>query len=307
MPRISLRWLVLALIPIAGLLGVLAAGGGEDPTTTGSTPPPDPIQVEAEIAAVTVPGTWREADALAVPGLELAGVSTAAPADAEDIGISVGTTTGTGPALLPPLFTKLLDEPPGPGEPVRLGDIAAYRYAGLQPDGVDGELTLYVAPTNRGVAIVALAGSGGPRAPARRRAATLILADGATRSHSDRAGHTRAPSTVAAARAPPQRPRTARRFAARRPGREPDAARRRRRLRAPRASTDAAQLTALEGDAHPSSRPRPSAAGRHGPRSLGGPQREEEPLRRRSLHGPRPRRRSAQARQRARAARLRRR
>jgi hypothetical protein len=176
-PRVSLRWLALGLIPVAGVLGVLAAGDGDNPTAASSTPPPDPIQVEADIASVTVPGTWRESDAPPIPGLELAGASSAAPADAEDIGISVGTTRGTGPALLPPLFTKLLDEPPGPGEPVRLGEVAAYRHTGLQPKGLDEELTIYVAPTNRGVANVACVGEA-VQSDCSASAATLTLADG---------------------------------------------------------------------------------------------------------------------------------
>ncbi len=251
-PRISLRWLALALIPIAGLLGVLAAGGGEDPTTTGSTPPPDPIQVEAEIAAVTVPGTWREADALAVPGLELAGASTAAPADAEDIGISVGTTTGTGPALLPPLFTKLLDEPPGPGEPVRLGEIAAYRHTGLQPKGLDEELTLYVAPTNRGVANVACVGEA-VQSDCSASAATLILADGVKALP---LGPSRAYArAVNGALGKLERRRSAamgRLRSAKLPGRQADAASGvAAAYRGARAALRKAQPTALEREAHP--------------------------------------------------------
>ncbi len=38
---------------------------------------------------------------------------------------------------------------------MRLGDLDAYRYRNLRPEGFDGPLTLYVAPTTAGVATVA--------------------------------------------------------------------------------------------------------------------------------------------------------
>jgi hypothetical protein len=43
---------------------------------------------------------------------------------------------------------------------VKLSELEAYRYAGLRPDGFDGELNLYVSPTTGGVATVACIGRG---------------------------------------------------------------------------------------------------------------------------------------------------
>ncbi len=90
-------------------------------------------------------------------------------------------TDATGPALLPASFLSLLDEAPPRDDAVKLGQIEAYRYEDLQPEGFDGRLTLYVAPTTDGVATVACtaAGSAGEFLPACEDVATgLRLVNG---------------------------------------------------------------------------------------------------------------------------------
>ena len=70
--------------------------------------------------------------------------------------LAAGTTDATGPALLPSTFLdRLASEPPKRDDAVQLGDLSAYRYAGLRPEGFDGRLTVYVSPTSAGVVTVA--------------------------------------------------------------------------------------------------------------------------------------------------------
>jgi hypothetical protein len=67
---------------------------------------------------------------------------------------------------------------------VKLGDqeLQAFRYAGLQPEGLDGTLTLYAAPTSAGIATIACvapAGAGeGFQAECDGIANTLALEEG---------------------------------------------------------------------------------------------------------------------------------
>ena len=59
---------------------------------------------------------------------------------------------------------------------MKLGDLEAYRYKGLKPEGFDQSLTMYVAPTTEGVATVACA------APAAKAGAFLPDCEGAATS-----------------------------------------------------------------------------------------------------------------------------
>ena len=69
----------------------------------------------------------------------------------------MGTTDAKGPTLLPATFVKRLDRGPPRDDPVRLGDLDAYRYADVQVRGFKRRLNLYVAPTTEGVATIVCA------------------------------------------------------------------------------------------------------------------------------------------------------
>ena len=62
-----------------------------------------------------------------------------------------GLTAAKGPTLLPAGLLERLPAIPQRDDPVKVGNLDAYRYRDLQPDPGGGRVTLYVAPTTRGV------------------------------------------------------------------------------------------------------------------------------------------------------------
>ncbi len=111
---------------------------------------------------ITFPNTWRRtSQPPAIPGLELRNpIALNERGRPSSDGLGAGVTDATGPALLPPSFLSTLDEAPPRDDAVKLGQIEAYRYEDLKPEGFDGRLTLYVAPTTDGVATVACTAAG---------------------------------------------------------------------------------------------------------------------------------------------------
>jgi len=65
--------------------------------------------------------------------------------------VTVGTSTATGPALLPKGLVKRAPDPTA----VELGELEALRYSKLEPGNGESDLRLYVAPFTGGVATVA--------------------------------------------------------------------------------------------------------------------------------------------------------
>jgi hypothetical protein len=155
--------LLLAVV-VAGLLIGRASSGSDDTTLAASN-------VNAAGALeLSYPDGWQRAEnPPAIPGLELkdpiALQETGRPRDA----LAAGMTSATGPALLPAAFLGRLDEPPPRDDAVELDGLDMYRYRDLRPEGFDGLLTLFVAPTTGGVATVACAA-------AARTAATFLPA-----------------------------------------------------------------------------------------------------------------------------------
>ena len=141
---------------VAGL--ALGGGGGEE------EPPPQQqssLPVNAFTSgpvAVDVPEGYAAVDAVPeIPGLAL---DDAAAQGRGDRTIAIGTVDADDSTLLPGTLLQALGA--GDGEvpdrtPVELGpdDLQAYRYAGLEPEGSDQALTLYVSPNSEGVAAVA--------------------------------------------------------------------------------------------------------------------------------------------------------
>ena len=152
--------------PDAGVLGVLAASSGEDPTTTGSTPPPTRSRSEANRLgdrAGRVARGRRPGD----PQARVRQREPAAPRRRRGHQHLGRHDHRHGPALLPPLFTKF-STTAGQASPSASAR-SRHTVTPSAAQGLDEELTLYVAPTNRGVANVACVSEAVPATARRAR------------------------------------------------------------------------------------------------------------------------------------------
>ncbi len=151
--RAVLGALALLLLVVVGLGFVIGSSGGSEDEPALATD----NSASAGALELGFPDTWRRvADPPSIPGLKLkdqlaVGARGASSANA----LAAGTTDATGPALLPSTFLDRLPATPKRDDAVKLGDLSAYRYAGLRPEGFDGRLTVYVSPTSAGVVTVA--------------------------------------------------------------------------------------------------------------------------------------------------------
>ena len=146
----------LAVAIVAGL--ALGGGGGDEPQA-----PPEqsslPVnEVTSGPLAVKVPEGYATRDAVPeVPGLELGDATAQGRGDRT---LAIGTVDADDSTLLPGTLRQALgvdagDVPDRTAVTLGPDELQAYRYAGLQPEGSDQELTLYVSPTSEGVAAVA--------------------------------------------------------------------------------------------------------------------------------------------------------
>ena len=136
---------LVAVIVVGLLIGRSSGGDGDD-----SAPAATNLATAGPLE-LGFPTSWqRAADAPAIPGLTLEDETALAPSggSAGDA-LQVGTTNAGGPSLLPASLLTRLDEAPDRDDAVKLGELEAYRYSGLRPQGFDGRLTLYAAPTTR--------------------------------------------------------------------------------------------------------------------------------------------------------------
>jgi serine/threonine protein kinase len=148
--------LLLAIVAAGFLIGRASGGDSEDEAA--------PVASNANAAGalrLRYPEGWQPAqDPRGIPGLPIR-----TPIAIQETGgrpgnsLVAGMTGASGPTLLPDGFLGRLDQPPARDDAVELGGLAMYRYRDLQPEGFDGPLTLYVAPTTSGVATVACAGA----------------------------------------------------------------------------------------------------------------------------------------------------
>ena len=153
--------LLAILVVVAGYL-IGSSGGGDSEETTPVASGSGGVATGGSLE-IKFPATWRQvSESPAIPGLELRNpIGLNERGAPKTNGLSAGVTDATGPALLPTSFLSLLDEAPPRDDAVKLGQVDAYRYEGLKPEGFDGSLTLYVAPTTDGVATVACAAGSG--------------------------------------------------------------------------------------------------------------------------------------------------
>ena len=144
---------LLALLALAGaaLASTLLGGSGQ-----GDAPPPPPRAEAGRQLGLTVPGQWqRLRTAPRVPGLRIADVIAVAPPGGTGAALLAGRIEASGPVLLPAPLLRRLADPPANDDTVALGQLQAYRYAGLAPRGFNGRINVYSVPTTAGVASVA--------------------------------------------------------------------------------------------------------------------------------------------------------
>jgi len=148
---------VVALV-LGFVIGGSGGGGAEEtPADTGALTG----SVASSGAGMKVPSDWSELGAVPeVPGLALSDAKSAAPGG-KDGGLAVvlGTAgkSANNSTLLPLTFLQAIGSAPEPSGAVQIGggDLQAYRYNALEPNGFDRTVTVYAAPTSAGVATLA--------------------------------------------------------------------------------------------------------------------------------------------------------
>jgi hypothetical protein len=154
-PRERARPLALAglaaLIAILAIAGFVAGGSGSEEEGLDMT-----SSASAGSLGLSFPDGWGRVPAEPqIPGIEFRDPIVLEPDAPRGSRLVAGQVDAAGPALLPADFLRRLGKAPARGEPVRLGKLEAYRYAGLRPEGFDRRLVLYTVPTSGGVATVA--------------------------------------------------------------------------------------------------------------------------------------------------------
>jgi hypothetical protein len=143
--------------------GVLIGGGGSDDDGGGEQNASMPVTpADGGAVQLKVPRSYAAlASAPAIPGLDLVDGAGYAPGG-KDGGraVAFGATEANDSTLMPQDFRGALGLRSGEvpeRTPVKLGPdgLQAYRYEGLEPAGIERQVTLYTSPTSEGVATVA--------------------------------------------------------------------------------------------------------------------------------------------------------
>jgi hypothetical protein len=168
---------VIALAVVGYLVGSSGSSDSKVPANNSSA--------SAGSLTITFPDTWQRVDsAPPIPGLTFKDPIALAPKGGPAVGaLTAGTVTAGDPTLLPAAFTKALGGSAPKGDPVKLGELQAYRYSGLKPSSYPQQLTVYTVPTDAGVATVACSASAAQAAtflPQCERAASTLTLSGAT-------------------------------------------------------------------------------------------------------------------------------
>jgi hypothetical protein len=164
------------------VVGYLVGSSGSD---SSKDVPAGKSSASAGSLTITFPDTWQKVDsAPPIPGLTFKDPVAVTPKGGPAEGsLQAGTVTGADATLLPATFKKALESPAPKGDPVKLGDVQAYRYSDLKVKSYPQQLTLYAVPTDAGVATVACSASAAEAAsflPECERAASTLTLSGAT-------------------------------------------------------------------------------------------------------------------------------
>lgn len=155
---------------LAAVVVVLAAVGyllGRSTSDQTAEPPVGGRGLSAGPVALTVPAGWAKADtAPKVLRNAVKGPLALAPTGRSKVGgLVVGQAAAAAPTFVPASLQQAL--PPGSfasRDRVRLGEVEAFRYTGLNPAGLDGELLLFVVPQEGGTTVLeCFIGRGGAR------------------------------------------------------------------------------------------------------------------------------------------------
>jgi len=140
----------LAVLAVLAFVGGRATGEDEAAKLTTS--------VSSDSISLRAPSDWEATSAgeqPAIPGLGLRDAVGVAPAARDASGTTAGLTDAQGPRLLPAeLVERAGGGLPRP-TPIKLGELEALRYRGVQLRGFDRDLTLYAAPSSVGVVTAA--------------------------------------------------------------------------------------------------------------------------------------------------------
>ena len=170
---------VAAVLAVAAAVAGFVIGGSGSESEGGELP----NSASAGSLGLSFPSNWnRVTEQPETPGMRFSQPIVLSASGVPGARLVAGEVDGAGPTLLPGAFLSRLRRAPSRDDPVRLGELQAYRYTGLAPRGATGRMTVYVAPTTEGVA--ALACVAAPRALAEfapgceRVASTLELSAG---------------------------------------------------------------------------------------------------------------------------------
>jgi hypothetical protein len=143
---------LLAGVVALGVVGYIVGSSG----SSGKQAPANNSSASAGALTITFPDTWqRVSSAPPIPGLDFKDPISVAPKGGPAVGaLTAGMVTASDPSLLPATFKKQLSGTVPKGEPVKLGNLQAFRYTGLKPNNYPQELTVYTVPTDSGVAAI---------------------------------------------------------------------------------------------------------------------------------------------------------
>jgi serine/threonine protein kinase len=145
----------IALVAVATVVALAAAAAGLLLGRSSDAADASATTVAGPTVALDLPAGWRAGTPrIEIPGLWIRRPVGAVAGEGARSGLIAGEIAAEEPSMLPLTFRRTLRRIPAP-ERLRLGELEAYRYAGLRPKGMAGLLDLYLVPTTRGVATVA--------------------------------------------------------------------------------------------------------------------------------------------------------